>query len=172
MYEISPSWSRSLVPFHSLSFTNSLTHTGFSTTVDIVRYQCKGFKSRLSTQSQLRIVSVFLSFLDANRGFNMRICIFDGVYLFYKPFMQLLNHYTMKLTYQNIQFNTVSQDYLNLMFFDNSTSGFAQSTFSWQKLLLPKILARMRKTRYPYLENYGRQVRILHVHTDGKSFVI
>ena len=46
MYEMSPSWSRSLVPFRSLSFNHSFTHTGFSTTVDIVRSQCKGFKSR------------------------------------------------------------------------------------------------------------------------------
>ena len=46
MYEMRPSWSSSLVPFHSLSFTHSLTHTGFSITVDIVRSQCKGFKSR------------------------------------------------------------------------------------------------------------------------------
>ena len=45
VYEMTLSWSHSLVPFHSLSFTYSLTHTGFSTTVDITRSQCKGFKS-------------------------------------------------------------------------------------------------------------------------------
>ena len=46
MYEMSPSWSRSLLPFYSLSFIYSLTHTGFSTKVDIDRSQCKGHKSR------------------------------------------------------------------------------------------------------------------------------
>ena len=46
MYEMSPSCSRSFVHFHSLSFTHSLTHTGFSTTVDIARSICMGFESR------------------------------------------------------------------------------------------------------------------------------
>ena len=98
MYEMIPSWSRSLVPFHSLSFT----HSGFST---IARTQCKGQKSHnphaVTIDKSLR----FLLFLVANVGFNMKCCISDGDYLLSNSFMQLLIH---KSTYYNMRFNAVS----------------------------------------------------------------
>ena len=55
------------------------------------------------------------------------------------------------------------------LFCYNSTSGFAQSIFFRAKALLPKIWDRMRKTRYPYLENYVRQERIIHLQTERVS---